>query len=300
MINQMSKLIYYSSWLLQCVVIAITIYGVAWLITNSKRKRWPHLAKVKWKMTAAPPILMKFLYILQRSQPYLDREFFLKSSGFSVDSSWYFVAKRLLIGGCSVIAILAIVWEKLGWHWSLSVSSILVVSGLSAVIVMLMFDHIWLRSLGHMRSLKITTEIYIVSNHLYYLAESQLHIHTKLTRCLPFTQVIKQDLERLLADWYHHPGQALQQFKARLATDDAMNFVETIDALRMHESSHYYELLKQRINDYKDKIELAKESRKETTSYVLFVIAGIPILYTFQVFIYPWVQEGQKLFMNLQ
>ncbi|MNG35727.1 hypothetical protein D3C84_1225380 [compost metagenome] len=58
-------------------------------------------------------------------------------------------------------------------------------------------------------------------------------------------------------------------------------------------------LLRQRIQDYKEKLEMAKESRKETTSYFLFVIAGIPILYTFQVFIYPWVREGQLLFQSL-
>lgn len=75
--------------------------------------------------------------------------------------------------------------------------------------------------------------------------------------------------------------------------------METLDALRLHESPEYYELLRVRIADYKEKIELAKESRKESTSYFLFVIAGIPILYTFQIFIYPWVREGQKLFQSL-
>jgi uncharacterized membrane protein YdbT with pleckstrin-like domain len=64
----------------------------------------------------------------------------------------------------------------------------------------------------------------------------------------------------------------------------------------MSESEEIYEMLREVVRDYKAQIELAKDSRKETTSYLLFVLAGIPILYTFQIFLYPWVQEAAKLF----
>src|SRR5690606_11481592 len=139
---------------------------------------------------------------------------------------------------------------------------------------MLSIDRMWLRMFGKLRSLQMTKEIYTVSNQLLYLSESSLHIHAKLTRCVPFTKTMRADMERLLAEWYHDPAAALQRFKTRLGTDDGMSFVETLDALRLHESSEYYELLRIRIADYKDKLELAKEGRKESTSYVLFLLAG--------------------------
>ena len=145
----------------------------------------------------------------------------------------------------------------------------------------------------------MTKEIFIVSNQLLYLAGSSLHIHTKLMRCLPFTRTMRGDFQMLLGEWYHDAEGALRRFKLRLGTEEGLSFVETIDSLRLHESEHYYELLRERINDYKEKLELLKDSRKESTSYVLFVLAGIPILYTFQIFIYPWVREGQKLFSSL-
>lgn len=160
---------------------------------------------------------------------------------------------------------------------------------------LVLFDQPILRVIRKVRTNRMTREIYIVSNQLLYLESSNLHIHTKLIRCLPYTRVIRTDLQRLLSEWYHDAEAAIQRFKRKLGTEEGMSFAETISSLRMHDSAHYYELLQERIQDYKEKIDLAKESQKESSSYVLFVLAGIPIMYTFQVFIYPWVREGQQM-----
>jgi hypothetical protein len=103
----------------------------------------------------------------------------------------------------------------------------------------------------------------------------------------------------MLGEWYHDSEGALRRFKLRLGTEEGVSFAETIDSLRMHEDEQFYELLRERIHDYKEKLEFAKESHKESASYLLFILAGIPIMYTFSVFIYPWVREGQKLFDTL-
>ena len=94
-------------------------------------------------------------------------------------------------------------------------------------------------------------------------------------------------------------GLRIQNFKQRLGTDDAISFVETINALRQDQNEEFYTLLRERIEEYKEKIEIARDSRKETTSYILFVLSAVPILYTFQVFIYPWVSEVQHLLSSL-
>ena len=100
----------------------------------------------------------------------------------------------------------------------------------------------------------------------------------------------------MLAEWYHDAGEAIARFKRRVGTAEAASFAETIEALRLREDDAFYALLRERIADYKAKIELGRESRKEAASYVLFVLAGVPILYMFQIFIYPWVQEGHNCF----
>lgn len=104
----------------------------------------------------------------------------------------------------------------------------------------------------------------------------------------------------LLQEWYEDPEEALYRFRIRVGTDEAYSFAETLSALRQGESESFYDLLRQRIADYKDSLELYKEGRRESYSYVLFVLAGIPIMNTFRVFIHPWVEEGRKLFDTLQ
>ncbi|WJH37125.1 hypothetical protein N6H14_16495 [Paenibacillus sp. CC-CFT747] len=156
-----------------------------------------------------------------------------------------------------------------------------------------------LEALVRQRSYRIVKEIYAVSNQLLYYNGSRMNLHGKLTRCLPYTRILRNDLRQLLNDWYQDADQALRTFKDRLGTDDGAGFAETLQSMRLHEHEAFYELLKQRIQDFKDKLDLIKEGKKETTSYLLFVLAGLPILNTFRIFIYPWVQEGQKLFQQL-
>jgi hypothetical protein len=238
-----------------------------------------------------PDKWLRFFRISRQKPSFAERELLLAGCGVTADAAWYVLARRLLLGFFIGMVILT---ASLSKH--IPASFVLP----APLLFMLVYcDLAWLRSIRKVRALQMTKEIFVVSNQLLYLSDSALHIHAKLMRCVPFTRLMRGELERLLAEWYHDAGGALRRFKQRIGTDEGLSFVETIDAIRMHESQQYYELLRVRIEDYKEKIELAKESRKESTSYFLFVIAGIPILYTFQVFIYPWVREGQKLFQSL-
>jgi len=274
---------------------AVAIY-VLLQLWPERPSRWKHLAVLEWRTKQAPDKWLRFLFISRQRPSFIERELLLAGCGVTVDAAWYVLAKRLLLIAISVMMITAAAWyERIDAYVPISYAG----PGLLLIMFVLYVDLVWLRSIRKVRTLQITKEIFIISKQLLYLSDSSLHVHAKLLRCIPFTRAMRFDLERLLAEWYHDAGGALQRFKQRLGTEEALSFVETIDALRLHESPQYYELLRVRIEDYKEKLELAKEGRKESTSYVLFVIAGIPILYTFQVFIYPWVREGQKLFESL-
>lgn len=258
--------------------------------------RWSHLALLSWQSKQAPDSWLRLMRLSRSSAAFKERELLLAGCGVTADAAWYMLARRLLIitAGTAGAVILLLSGQLRGWS-----SMYYMAGGLAGIAVLLSVDLIWIGSIRKARALRMTKEIYAVSNQLLYLSDSTLHIHAKLMRCVPFTRTMRSELERLLAEWYHDAGEALQRFKKRIGTDEGLSFVETIDALRQHESGQYYDLLRARIEDYKEKLELAKESRKESASYVLFIIAGVPILYTFQVFIYPWVREGQKLFQSL-
>ncbi|RJX39217.1 hypothetical protein D3P09_13930 [Paenibacillus pinisoli] len=258
--------------------------------------RWKRLSFLKLRGSSPPERLLRLCGIKREHSAYRQREVLLAGCGITIDPSWYMLFRQLaMIIGMGIGALLLAVFRNdLASIWCQALIALpLLLAGA------LWIDRTWLHAAHKMRSLQFTKEIYAVSNQLLYFADSSLNIHAKLMRCMPYTKAMRGDMERLLAEWYHDPALALRHFKLRIGTDDGMSFVETIDAIRQHESSQYYELLRIRISDYKEKLELAKDSRKESTSYVLFIIAGIPILYTFQVFIYPWVREGQKLFQSL-
>ncbi|MCR2803342.1 hypothetical protein [Paenibacillus soyae] len=279
----------------QFVFAAFGLYALLRLLPR-RPVRWKRLAFLTWRKTPAPDSWLKMFGIRREGPSYQERELLLAGCGFAADPAWYLLVRRAGIAACLALAALAAVLFQ---DRLLSVAMQLL-GGIPLLAAFLMkLDRVWLRALRKMRAMQLTKEIYVISNQLLYLADSTLNIHTKLMRCVPYTKVMRGDLERMLAEWYHDPAVALREFKQRIGTDDGMSFAETIDALRQHESVEYYELLRVRISDYKEKLELAKESRKESTSYALFIIAGVPILYTFQVFIYPWVREGQKLFQSL-
>lgn len=275
---------------------AAAIYAILQL-WPPRAARWKHLAAVlSWRTKQAPDGWLRLFRISRQRPSFLERELLLAGCGVTVDAAWYVFARKLMLLAVSGLIMIAAAWQE---RINAYVPASYLVPGLLLIILFLFVDLVWLRSIRKMRALQMTKEIFAVSKQLLYLSDSSLHIHAKLLRCIPFTRSMRMDLEQLLAEWYHDAGGALQRFKQRIGTDEGLSFVETLDALRLHESPQYYELLRVRIADYKEKIELAKESRKESTSYFLFVIAGIPILYTFQVFIYPWVREGQKLFQSL-
>lgn len=270
-------------------------FAGAYMILQSlprRRPRWLHLNALDWRTNELPERWLKLLRLSREKDAYMERATLLAGCGVNADAAWYSAARRILL---ILLPAIAALYAALSIKQGALLCYTLVLTGF----VLLYWDLPWLRSFRRLRAQRITKEIYLMSNQLLYLSESALHIHTKLTRCIPFTRTLRGDLERLLAEWYHDAEQALRRFKHRIGTDDGMSFVETIDSLRLHESPEYYRLLRERIQDYKEKLELAKESRKESTSYFLFIIAGIPILYTFQIFIFPWVQEGRKLFESL-
>ncbi|MFF2483270.1 hypothetical protein [Paenibacillus sp. NPDC058071] len=260
-----------------------------------KRKpRWFHLQVSDWQEKRAPERLLRVLRLDRDRSSFQEREALLAGCGWTADSAWYTGARKLLLV-LVPIADLAVMLIR----WRTGAGSLTAGALLLAIYMGCLTDLSWLKSIRKLRSYRITREIYMMSNQLLYLADSPLNIHTKLSRCIPYTRTLRNDLEKLLAEWYHDAEQALRSFKRRIGTDEGMSFVETVDSIRLHESEAYYQLLRERIQDYKEKLELAKESRKESASYLLFMLAGIPILYTFQVFIYPWVREGQKLFESL-
>ncbi|WP_138755177.1 hypothetical protein [Paenibacillus sinopodophylli] len=280
----------------QCLFGTAAIYALLQLWPE-RPARWKHLTVVSaWRTREVPEQWLHMARISRRKAFFVERELLLAGCGITADAAWYVLARRVLVCVIAVLIIgIVIVHEWLNAY----VPVTYIAPGLLLGMLFIQLDVVWLRSIRKMRALQVTKEIFVISKQLLYLSDSSLHIHAKLLRCVPFTRTIRIELNQLLAEWYHDAGGALQRFKQRLGTEEGLSFVETLDALRLHESPQYYELLRVRIEDYKEKIELAKESRKESTSYVLFIIAGIPILYTFQIFIYPWVREGQKLFESL-
>lgn len=218
----------------------------------------------------------------------------LVAAGMKMDVMVYTVLKRILAS----VAVILILWFLSG-----NVSGVLPIWGtISCLIIvfLVVFDHLILEQIGKRRRAIITEEIYSLCHQLSYYAGAEMNVHTKLTRCTSFTGRIRQEWLLLLQEWYEDPEEALYRFRQRIGTEEAYSFAETLSAMRRGESEAFYDLLRQRIADYKESLDLVKEGRKETYSYALFVMAGIPIVNTFRIFIYPWVEEGQKLFQTIQ
>lgn len=251
--------------------------------------RWLHLGGAAPSREWVPGFLLKALGLSRMGAAFQEREGLLAGIGYPWDSALYIAGRQLLLVLLPAAAIL-------GYRYGLPP---LAYSGAAIASALLLADKPMLEGMKRWRSERMTKEIYMISNQLLYLAGSSLNIHTKLMRCLPYARVLRGELQRLLGEWYHDAEGAMNRFKQRIGTEEGLSFTETIHSLRLHESEEYYRLLRERIQDYKEKLDLAKESRKETASYLLFVLAGVPILYMFQIFIFPWVQEAQKLFSTL-
>lgn len=227
-----------------------------------------------------------------------ERSQLLAGAGFRLHPLWYGLLKRLFI--CLHFAWGLSLWIFRGMlPWTMDGAILLQAALLAASLSIIVCDRPLLKSIGRHRSHRIIEEVYSVSNQLLYFAGSRMNLHGKLARCLPYTRVIRAEWHMLLNEWYMDGERAIARFRQRLGTDEAYSFAETLNSLRQHDDEAFYGLLKQRIQDFKEKLELIRDSRKESVSYLLFVLAGLPILYTFRIFIYPWVEEGSRLFQTL-
>lgn len=219
----------------------------------------------------------------------------LLGCGIRMNAGFYEGGRRMLLGAIFLIGALGYAGLQRP-VFTLFIEPIYILTGAVCLLLFLVFDKKVLAQLKEKRANRIVREIYVISHHLLYYNDSRMSLHAKLSLCAPQTRSIRTQFGLLLNEWYQGSEAAIAQFKIRLGTDEAHSFGETLNVLRLNEHASYYELLKQRIQDYKEKMELVRESKKETVSYVLFVLAGLPILNTFRVFMYPWVAEGQRLF----
>ncbi|MBD0383711.1 hypothetical protein [Paenibacillus sedimenti] len=262
---------------------------------RSKRWRSLHVKQVL-RQAKLPAWLCKLLGMSNKSVE--EKRQLLIGCGVWLDAALYEGSRRLLI----IVALVAIIGSYLAFQhpWmTFHAHPIYVMVGAGCLLPFLLFDKKVLFQLKGQRSHRIVKEIYVISHHLLYYNDSHMNLHAKLTLCASQTRSIRSIFQVMLNEWYQDSEAAIYRFKMRLGTDEAHSFGETLNALRLNEHGSYYELLKQRIQDYKEKMELVRDSRKETVSYLLFVLAGLPILNTFRVFMYPWIAEGQRLFDSI-
>ncbi len=226
-----------------------------------------------------------------------ERQQLLTGCGLLWSAEIYLLMKRLLMMTLLLIFIIMVLLERL--YGALSFNFRVIEILFITFLVLVMLDKPFMESYMRHRRQRIIGDVYMVSRQLLYYTGSSMNLHTKLVRCLPYANSIRNELFMLTNEWYHNAAYAIGRFKQRVGTEEGYSFAETLNSLRQHESEQYYELLRHRVQDYKEKLELTKEGRREAVSYVLFVMAGIPILFTFRLFVYPWVAEGQKLFESL-
>jgi hypothetical protein len=282
-----------ASNLLLFLLFLTVIYHVL-MFVPIRKKRWRSL---QVKRSLQETKLPSWMYVCLGLSAKIveEKRQLLLGCGFWMNAALYEGVRRMLIGGALLIGTagyLALEYPMLTFH----IQPIYVMLGSVCILIFLFFDKKVLAQLKEKRAHRIVREIYVISHHLLYYNDSGLNLHAKLSLCVSQTHSIRTHFQLLLNEWYQGSEAAILQFKTRLGTEEAHSFGETLNALRLNEHGSYYELLKQRIQDYKEKMELVRDSKKETVSYVLFVLAGLPILNTFRVFMYPWIAEGQRLF----
>jgi hypothetical protein len=262
-------------------------------LSFAPRNRWRiHLRG--WRDRQTPRWWLKVWQTDKESVSLQERRMLLSGCGIRYPPEVYLAYRRCLLSVLPIAGVAVYGFEEKGLLPSLLSWNVLF--GLFLALILTACDRIWLQSIRRYRTDRIRREIVAVSSQLLYYTGSKLHLHGKLMKCLTLTRHIRGEMGLLLNEWYHDADTALKRFKERLGTDEASGFAESMRSLRLNESQEIYDLLREVVRDYKAQIELAKDGRKETTSYLLFVLAGIPILYTFQIFLYPWVQEAAKLF----
>jgi hypothetical protein len=287
-----------ASNLLLLIMAALAFY-YALISLPMRKRRW---RTVKISALAKGHRLSKGIARLlgiHAGSPYLEEcKQLLIGCGTQWDAILYEATRRLLIfllAALSLVGYLALQQPGL----TLFINPVYVITASLSFLILLLFHRKLLSELKERRSQRIVKEIYLISQQLLYYSGSQMNLHAKLTRCVSQTRTLRSSYQLMLNEWYQDAEASIRSFKYRLGSDEAYSFAETLQALRLNEDENYYELLQQRIADYKEKIELNRESRKEAVSYVLFVLAGLPILNTFRVFMYPWIVEGQQLFNSI-
>ncbi|MNC00782.1 hypothetical protein D3C75_481170 [compost metagenome] len=227
-----------------------------------------------------------------------ERRHLLSGAGFTLHPDWYRLGRRLALV-FNILLLLAAWFIRRSLTPLLAISPYAVMAVLGGTLCCLWMDRLFLEQLRKRRANLIMEEIYAVSRQLLYFAASPLPLHGKLMRCMGYTRLIRRDWQLLLNEWYQDAEASIEAFRGRLGTEEGYGFAETLNYLRLYDNEAYYHLLRRRVDDCKERLELLRDSRKESASYALFVIAALPIMYTFQIFIYPWVQEGQRLFQGL-
>ncbi len=217
--------------------------------------------------------------------------------GIRSDVVMYEACKRLVCFLCCLILL----YGGMMWLNKTDVSPILIALSLVSLAVFVLFslDKTLLRILREHRRARIVQDVQVISSQLLYYKDSKLNLHVQLLKVFAVAGYIRKEMQLLVNEWYEGSHEALQRFRTRLSTDEADDFAETLSVLHLHDREDYYELLQERIRTYKEKLVLIRDGRKEAASYMLFLLAGIPILYTFIIFIYPWVAEARYLFGTL-
>lgn len=295
MLEMMQVGLYAASWIIQYCLIFVSLAFLLKLV-DRRRSRWQIVLK-DWRLLSVPRWWMKLWRVDRDTAALLQRRAMLAGCGVPIGAEAYLAGRRFAMS-LIVLGMMLVSW--LGSRGQIDAlfrwNTLLL---LIAVLMMLSFDLFWLQQLRKYRTDRIRKEIAAVIALLLYYKGSRLHLHGKLLKCVALTRYIRSDLTLLLNEWYQNADEALRRFKERLGTDEAYGFAEHLRAIRLGENEEMFLLLRQISDEYKAKIKLQSESRKETTSYLLFVLAGLPILYMFNVFMYPWVQEAARLFNSI-
>ncbi len=288
----MKSLTFGLSWLLQFSLAFGGIYAAARVIF-APRNRWRIQLK-GWRKRRAPRWWYQIWRVDRESVALQERRVLLAGCGIRYSPESYLALRRCLLTALPALGLTLYALQTNKLLSPLTTWNAIFVLAIATFLLTL--DRTALHAFRRHRTDRIRREIVAVISQLLYYTGSRMHLHGKLMKCLSLTRHIRNEMGLLLNEWYHDADAALKRFKERLGTDEAYGFAESIRSLRLNESDEIYALMREIVRDYKAQIELSRQSRKETTSYPLFVLAGVPILYTFQVFLYPWVQEAAKLF----
>ncbi len=218
--------------------------------------------------------------------------------GDSLSVRRYIRIRTALIAAAVILLITAMLIARLGL-FDPRLTNMLVVLGI-LVLGAVWFDRSLLALAGQRRKRLMVQDLYELCRQLWYMRDSRLSLHGKLSRCDLSGLAVASGFLRMRNDWYSGSELAIERFQRFTGTEEGYSFGETLRAIARCDDPSLYELFYERMNDYKEKTSFERASGRETLSYLLFVLAGLPIVNTFRVFVYPWVEEGKKLFDALQ